>query len=182
MAKAPPPKANPAPMQGKAKSNAFLYVLIAAGVSFAIIPTIVVLSIALLPTGVAFLIERGKGWYCAVTVGSLNLAGASPYLTELWVKNHTVDGAISIITNIWAYLIIYSAAAFGWAIYSTMPALIGSFMAMGAGRRIAALRDQQKELVQKWGPDVESSYEPDKKDAGSTAITGIAAMAAASPT
>jgi len=148
----------------KARSNAFLYVLLAAGVSFAIIPTIVVLSVAMLPTGVALLVERGKGWYCGATVGALNMAGASPYLVDLWLKNHTVDGAIDVITNVWAYLVIYGAAGFGWAIYSTMPAVVGSFMAMGAGRRIAALRDQQKELVQKWGPDVESVYEPEKKD------------------
>ncbi len=166
---------------GKSRSNAFLYVLIAAAVAFAIIPTIVVLSVALLPTGVAFLVERGKGWFCAVTVGALNLAGASPYLTDLWIKNHTVDGAIAIITNIWAYLVIYGAAGFGWAIYSTMPALVGSFMAMGAGRRIATLRDQQRDLVQKWGPDVESNYEPDKKEKTVAAPKGIAAMAEAAP-
>jgi len=164
MAKAPSKSPAPAPVQpGKARSNAFLYVLIAAGVSFAIIPTIVVLSIALLPTAVAFLVERGKGWYGGVTVGALNLAGAAPYLTDLWTENHTVDGAIDIITNVWAYLVIYSAAMFGWAVYSTMPAVVGSFMAMTAGRRIAALRDQQKELVLKWGPDVESVYEPEQK-------------------
>jgi hypothetical protein len=57
----------------------------------------------------------------------------------------------------------YGAAMFGWAIYSTTPSVIGTFMAMTAGRRIAALRDQQKDLVQKWGPDVESVYEPAQK-------------------
>lgn len=169
MAKAPVAKSMPPP--ASTKSNAFLYVLIAAGVSFAIIPTIVVLSVALLPTGVAFLVERGKGWHCGVTVGSLNLAGAAPYLTDLWIHNHTVDGAIDVITNVWAYMVIYSAAGFGWAIYSTMPALLGSFMAMGAGRRIAALRDQQKELVQKWGPEVESVYEPEKKDKANSGLS-----------
>jgi hypothetical protein len=165
-APAPPPSAASG---AKTRSNAFLYVLIAAAVSFAIIPTIVVLSVMMLPTAVAFLVERGKGYYAVVTIGSLNLAGASPYLVELWFKDHTVDGAMDVITNIWAYLIIYSAAAFGWAVYSTMPAVVGSFMAMGAGRRIAALRDQQKELVQKWGPDVESVYEGDKAVAAMSA-------------
>lgn len=178
MAKAPAPApASKGQMPpGKAGSNAFLYVLIAAGVSFAIIPTIVVLSIAMLPTAVRFLVDRGKGWYGSATVGALNMAGAAPYLTDLWINNHTVDGAIEVITNVWAYLIIYSAAGFGWAICSTMPALVGSFMAMGAGRRIAALREQQKELVQKWGPDVESVYEPERKEkAAPGSAPGIAA-------
>lgn len=167
MAKVPLKSASTAP-SGSARSNAFLYVLLAAGISFAIIPTIVVLSVALLPSGVAFLVERGKGWYGGVTVGSLNMAGAAPYLVDLWTKNHTVDGAIDVITNVWAYLIIYGSAGFGWAIYTTMPAVVGSFMAMTAGRRITALRDQQKELVLKWGPDVESVYEPEKKAQAAT--------------
>ncbi|MSO98850.1 MAG: hypothetical protein EXR11_11640 [Rhodospirillaceae bacterium] len=175
MAKAPQPASSPS---GN-RSNAFLYVLIAAGVSFAIIPTIVVLSVAMMPTGVAFLIERGKGYYAGVTVGALNLAGAAPYLTDLWVKNHTVDGAIDIITNVWAYMIMYSAALFGWAVYSTMPAVVGSFIAMTAGRRIQALRDQQKELVQKWGPDVETVYEAEQKEKASMAKAKAKAKAKA---
>ncbi|MDX2145312.1 MAG: hypothetical protein SFV19_18310 [Rhodospirillaceae bacterium] len=176
---APSPSVSGATAKGR--SNAFLYVLIAAMVSFAIIPTIVVLSVMMLPTAVAFLIERGKGYYAVVTIGSLNLAGTSPYLVELWFKDHTVDGAMDVITNIWAYLIVYSAAGFGWAVYSTMPAVVASFMAMGAGRRIAALREQQKDLVQKWGPDVESVYEGDKPLAGQPAAAKPAAPKPAAP-
>ncbi len=177
---AKPPVRPAAPPPGKARSNAFLYVLLAAGISFAIIPTVVVLSVALIPTGVALLVERGKGWYAGATIGALNMAGAAPFLTDLWTKSHTVDGAIQIITSIWAWLVIYGAAGFGWALYSTMPAVVGSFMAMTAGRRITALRDQQRELVQKWGPDVESVYEPEQKIKAVAGVNAIAAMAEAS--
>ena len=156
-------------MAPKKRSNAFLYFMIAVPIALMIIPTIVVLSVALLPTGVAFLVERGKGYYAGVTVGSLNLAGAAPFLTDLWFEGHTVDLAIDVITNIWAYLIIYLAALFGWAVYATMPTIIGSFMTMTAGRRIESLRSTQKDLVQKWGPDVESVYEPEHKDKGAAA-------------
>lgn len=160
----------------KKRSNAFLYFMIAVPIALTIIPTVVVLSVALLPTGVAFLIERGKGWYAGVTVGGFNLAGAAPYLTDLWFKDHSVDGAIAIITNVWAYLLIYLAAMFGWAVYTTMPSIIGSFMTMTAGRRIESMRANQKELVAKWGPDVESVYEPERRD-GAAAAGGHAAPA-----
>ena len=49
---------------------------------------------------------------------------------------------------------------FGWAIYSTTPAAVSAFITMTSGHRITALRAQQRESVQKWGPDVESVYEP----------------------
>jgi hypothetical protein len=159
-----PTQAAMAGAQPKKRSNAFLFFMIAVPVALIIIPTVVVLSVALLPTGVAFLIERGKGYYAAATVGAFNLAGAAPFLTDLWFGGHMVDMALDIITNIWAYLIIYLAALFGWAVYATMPSIIGSFMTMTAGRRIESLRATQKDLSQKWGPDVGSVYEPDVKE------------------
>jgi hypothetical protein len=176
MAKSPMRPAMTATMAPKKRSNAFLYFMIAVPVSLMIIPTIVVLSVALLPTGVAFVIERGKGYYAGVTVGSFNLAGAAPFLTDLWFGGHTVDMAVDVITNIWAYLVIYLAALFGWAVYATMPSIIGSFVTMTAGRRIESLRATQKELVQKWGPDVESVYEPAQKGQGSSSAKPVSAL------
>ena len=53
-----------------------------------------------------------------------------------------------------------AAALFGWAIYSTTPAAVSAVITMTAGQRITSMRAQQKELMMKWGPDVESVYEP----------------------
>jgi hypothetical protein len=147
----------------KKRSNFFLYALIAVPIGLMIVPTMVVLAVALVPTGVAFLLERKKGFYGGLTVGAMNLAGAAPFLADLWFDGHTIQAALEIITDVFAWMAFYGAAMFGWAIYSTTPGVIGAFMAMTAGRRIAAMRDQQKDLVQKWGPDVESVYEPEKK-------------------
>jgi hypothetical protein len=153
----------------KKRSNFFLYALIAVPIGLLIVPTVIVLCVALVPTGVAFLLERRKGFYGGLTVGAMNLAGAAPFLADLWFDGHTVEAALGIITNVFAWMAFYGAAMFGWAIYSTTPGVIGAFMAMTAGRRIAAMREQQKDLVQKWGPDVESVYEPERK-AGDTHV------------
>ena len=143
------------------KSRFFLYTVIAIPISLLIIPTVIVLAVAMIPTGVAFLMERRKGYYGGLTVGCMNLAGASPYLFDLWSKGHTVAVATGIITNVFAWMMFYGAAMFGWAIYSTTPSLLSTLMTMTSGRRITTLRAQQRELVQKWGPDVESIYEPE---------------------
>lgn len=150
------------------RSNIFLYLLIAVPICLMIIPTVIVLAVALLPTGVAFIIERARGYYGGLCVGAMNMAGAAPYLTKMWFQNHTVEGALDVITDVFAYLVIYGCAAFGWALYSTTPSLVSAFMAMTAGRRVTTMRAQQKELVQKWGPDVESVYEPELKAAAAT--------------
>ncbi len=145
------------------KGKVLLYAMIAIPIAFMIIPTVIVLCFWLLPSFVAFLMERRKGWYGGACVGALNLAGASPYLTDLWFHNHTVEGAFDILSNIWALLVVYGCAAIGWAVYITTPSIVSAFMAMTADRRITVLKDQQKELVLKWGPDVESVYEPEDK-------------------
>jgi len=145
----------------KKRSSFFLYALIAIPVGLMIIPTVIVLAVALLPTGVAFIMERGKGYYGGLTVGAMNLAGTAPYLADLWVQGHTVEIAVGIITNVFAWMMFYGAALFGWAIYATTPSVMSAFITMTAGHRITAFRAQQRELVMKWGPDVESVYEPE---------------------
>ncbi len=144
----------------KKRSTLFLYVMLAIPIGLMMIPTVIVLAVAMVPTGVAFIMERGKGYYGGLTVGAMNLAGASPYLADLWTQGHTVAVALGIITNVFAWMMFYGAALFGWAIYSTTPAAVSAFMTMTAGQRITGMRAQQKELVMKWGPDVESVYEP----------------------
>ncbi len=158
----------------KKRSTFFLYVMLAIPIGLMIIPTVIVLAVALVPTGVAFIMERGKGYYGGLTVGAMNLAGTSPYLADLWTQGHTVATATGIITNVFAWLMFYGAALFGWAIYSTTPAMVSAFITMTSGNRITALRTTQRELVQKWGPDVESVYEPE----GAAAAKEAAAAAA----
>ena len=149
----------------KKKANITLYMLLAVAIGAMVVPTVIVLSVALVPTVVAFIMERKNGYYGGVTVGALNLAGAAPYLTDLWFKGHTVAAALGTITSVLAWAVFYAAAAVGWAIYALTPNIVSSFIAVTAGRQITALRSKERELVQIWGPDVEVSYEP----AGQTA-------------
>lgn len=156
--------ANPAAPQRKplfSKNQIYLYAMIAIPLGLMFIPTVIMLAFMLLPASVAMLVERSKGLYCGVCVGAMSLAGAAPALTDLWFNNHTIQGAFQNMGNLWTILLIYGCAAIGWAIYVTTPSIVSTFMAMTAGRRIEVLKAQQKELVLKWGPDVESVYEPE---------------------
>jgi hypothetical protein len=117
MAKAP----QHAPSAKMNKSRVFLYLMLAIPIGLMIIPTMIVLMFSLLPSAVAFVMERGKGIYGGVCVGAMNLAGASPYLVDLWFDGHTIEAAFGILTNVFAILVIYGCAAFGWAIYATTP-------------------------------------------------------------
>jgi hypothetical protein len=144
----------------KKKSNVALYTLLGVAIGAMIVPTVIVLSVALVPTAVAFIMERKNGYYGGLTVGAMNLAGTAPYLTDLWFHDHSIAAATHIVTSVLAWAVFYASAAVGWAIYAVTPNIVSSFIAMTAGRQITSLRAKERELVQIWGPDVEASYEP----------------------
>lgn len=142
------------------RNMTMLIVLIVIPLGLIMFPTTVLLGFALLPTFVAWIMERGRphayGIYC---VGGFNMAGVAPYMTEMWFTEHTVSAALGTLSDVFALLVIFGSAAFGWLVYASTPSLVATFMAMTAGRRITALKAQQATLVQKWGNDVKSSYE-----------------------
>jgi hypothetical protein len=122
----------------------------------AALPTALVLAFALLPTACAFMIDRSTTRSATVCVGALNVAGTWPFLLMLWTRGHTVVNAMQIIFDPFAWLIIYCSAAVGWLLYMSFPSLVAGSMSLFAGRRVAQLRQQQKQLVAEWGSEVSS--------------------------
>ena len=146
------------------KGTFLLYLVMGIPICYVLLPTVIFLGFALLPSVVAIIIERGKGYYAGVCVGAMNAAGCAPYLASLWFEEHSVPNAFAMLSDVFALLVIFACAAFGWAIYAVTPSVVSTFMTMTAGRRITTLREQQRELVQKWGPDVESVYEEEQAE------------------
>ena len=118
------------------------------------LPSLIVFTVGLLPTGVAFIIDRSDqktGTFC---VGGMNLCGVIPYVIKLWTGKHTPSAAIEIISDVLSLLIMYAAAGFGWMIFLAIPPVIATFLSIIAQTRIKALRAIQQEIVDTWGPDV----------------------------
>ncbi|MBB4284901.1 hypothetical protein [Roseospira goensis] len=121
---------------------------------FLFLPTVLLVTVAMLPTAVALVVDRSAsrtGWLC---VGGLNFAALAPSLFSLWFETHTLEHATAIIGNVFTLMMIYGAAAFGWLLYMTTPEIIGAFMQMTSTRRITTLKSHQKRLVDEWGPEV----------------------------
>ena len=118
------------------------------------LPSLIVLSVGLLPTGVAFIIDRSdhkSGTFC---VGGMNLTGVLPFIIKLWSGTHTVAAAIEIISDIFSLLIMYAAAGFGWMMFLAIPPVIQSFLAVISQTRLKVLRANQKKIIEEWGPEV----------------------------
>lgn len=127
--------------------------LFVAGLMFAL-PTMLVLSIGLLPTLVAMVVDSHPRRYAARAVGAMNVAGILPFLVGLWQTGHGVVSAMEILTDVFAWLVIYSAAALGWLLHLGMPEISGLLMQISSRRRIRRLEARQRRLISEWGPEV----------------------------
>jgi len=108
----------------------------------------------MLPAIVAYIVDPSKNKTSTICVGAMNFAGVFPYLLSLWTGIHSIDITLGILTDIFALMVMYSAAAAGWMVFMAVPPVVGVLMSGMDRRRIAALRARQKRIVKEWGKDV----------------------------
>ncbi|MBI2236529.1 MAG: acyl-CoA synthetase [Magnetospirillum sp.] len=140
---------------GAGLNKGVVLMILAALVPFSL-PTVALVFVTMLPTFVAWATEKGHGqnkyaWLC---VGGVNFAGVVPYLFSLWFGVHTLDEAFHMLTDAGVLMVAYGCAGAGWIIYTAMPPMVASYLAMTSQRRVANLKAAQKKLVDDWGDDV----------------------------
>ena len=123
-------------------------------------PTVLLLAIALLPTFVAVVVDKGPKRYGGITVGGLNFSGTVPYIFDLWSRDHSVEHALRILSDVVALMMIFGSAAVGWLLYMTAPVVVVGFLSATATRRLAQMKDKQKQLIEDWGPEVAQAEIP----------------------
>ncbi len=137
----------------RGRSNTTWVLVIVASLLVIALPTMVILFFGMLPSVVAFIIDRTKGRSAAITVSGINLIGVFPFIMDLWKGGNTFDQALNML-DVFTMLIMYSAAGMGWLLFMTTPTIISSFVMVLQQRKIANLRGQQKNLIEEWGPEV----------------------------
>ena len=115
------------------------------------LPSVMVILFALLPTFVAFIVDKTPEKNAVFCVGSLNICGVLPYLVDMWTGNNSMDAAILILTDVFSLVVMYGASAFGWMIFQSLPPIIATFITVLAQSRISSLRSAQLKLVEEWG-------------------------------
>lgn len=144
------------PIQRKAGSlKPLLWVFMITLVMVAAPASIILFLIGLLPTIVAFFIDKSAKKYSAFCVGAMNITGVLPAWWKLfWTGQHTVNEAIQIITDVFDLIIMYAAATFGWLLYIAIPPVVSALLAVVAQHRIAQLRSRQRDLIKEWGEGI----------------------------
>jgi len=148
--------AKAAPDRKPSKTNwtaLWLFVLI-VGLIWISLPTVLMIVVGMPPTVVAWIIDRSHQKSATYCVAGMNFCGLFPYLMDLWVGVHSMKAASAIVTDVFALLAIYGAAAFGWVIYITIPPVVSTFLTVMAQRRVAQLRTLQRQIIDEWGEGV----------------------------
>ncbi|HEC91230.1 MAG TPA: acyl-CoA synthetase [Alphaproteobacteria bacterium] len=159
----------------KTKGSPFiLVVLLLVSAVIISLPTVLLLFFGMLPSIVAFIVERTKPRYAAICVSAMNFSGVLPYLLDSWAGDHTVSEAMNMLTNVFSLMVMYSSSAFGWLIFIAVPPVVATFLAVINERRIAQLRKRQREIIAEWGIGV-AGEKPEKTPAAKPVETAAAA-------
>lgn len=127
-------------------------------------PTTIVLAPMMLPTLVAFLIDRLPGRPFTITVGLLNVAGSLPAVLQLWSDGHNLVVTQDVLSNLFFWLVAYLCAAIGWCIYIVLPAILRQYYGSITDNRVRALQDSQQKLIDEWGESVTGTVRTQAKD------------------
>jgi len=117
-------------------------------------PYVLVIAFSMLPSVVAFVVDRSPGKYLFKCVLAINACGTLPALLDLTLAGRDLEAVGVVISDVWYWLYAYGAAAFGWVLYGGVPRVIASYVSIKAQNRIKELRDVQAKLVDEWGEDV----------------------------
>ncbi len=131
-----------------------LMVTFLIGAAALFLPTSLLLTVGMLPTLIMLLFDRTPEKSRMLTVGSMNLAGCMPFIMELWQRQHTVDMALSYLTQPRTIVVMYFAAGIGYMIEWIVTGLVASMAVQKAKSRITSVKRRQEDLEKRWGREV----------------------------
>ncbi|WP_420549145.1 hypothetical protein [Curvivirga sp.] len=114
--------------------------------------TAIVIAGGMIPTGVAYFVDKSEGKYATRTVGYMNIAGAIYVCMDMWSSgDNTVERALTLLSDPLNWLIMFGTAGAGWIIYFMLPPVVFSYLHAYSLIRNKKIKEQQDALVKEWG-------------------------------
>jgi hypothetical protein len=115
------------------------------------LPTVPIVVLGMLPTAVAYVIDRGRHKTAAICVAGLNFAGVAPFISILWKGPNTLYHSFALLSDVYTWLAMYGAAALGWLLFLGLPPVAKSLLKITTQQQISTLRAEQAKLREEWG-------------------------------
>jgi hypothetical protein len=138
----------------KRRGNIWMFLLLIIPAALVVLSTTILLLVGMIPTMVAFVIDRDPDKPAPITVGGFNFCGCLPFAIMLWQHGGGMAPLMKTLSDPLSWLAMFGSAAVGWAFYFGIPPLVAGAEVMRAERRVEDLKQKKVALVQEWGPDV----------------------------
>lgn len=118
------------------------------------LPTTLLLIVGMLPTFAMLVFDQTTDKTRAMTVGAMNLTGCMPFILELWQRDHTVNMALTYLTQPRTIVVMYFSAAIGYMIEWMVTGIVAGLAVQKAKARLSAVTKRKEELEKRWGREV----------------------------
>lgn len=138
----------------KRRPGSIVLWIVAAALVFVFYESIVLLAIGMIPTGIALFVDRSPHKDQARSVGYLNFAGCLPWAVDFWMSGGGFDHVFEILGQPLVLVMMYTAAAAGWALCFILRPFVAAYLVMASDFREGQIKKRQDELVEEWGEEV----------------------------
>ena len=145
--------------KAKKKAGSVLFWILGASVLFAFYESFALLAIGMVPSLVAVLIDRTRNKNAARTVAYINFVGCLPWLMDYWLVGGGIERVLNIVSDPYALLIMYTAAAAGWMLYFALRPVVSAYLGVAAEIKEVQLKLRQSQIVDVWGATVREEAE-----------------------
>ena len=149
-----------------ASATKAVLIMVVAGTMIFTLPTVMVLTVGMIPTFIAYATDRRKEKYKTVSVGSLNFVGVLPLLVTLWTKDHSFGMGFSVLSDPFNWLMVLGSSSAGWTIYFIAPSIVSIFLQARIELSVERLKKRQIRLVEEWGDGVSGDRKTNQKNDG----------------
>ena len=117
-------------------------------------PTFLIVMVGMAPTLVGLFSSHQPDRIKIQTIAAFNMSGVILFLVPLWTEGHSIENAIYVLSNVYSWAVMYSAAALGFAVLWLGPQVVASVLnaiAVGRRRKLDAIRSG---LIEEWGTGI----------------------------
>lgn len=119
--------------------------------------TFTIFAAGMMPTMVAYMIDKNAKKYATRTVGYLNASGCFIVALDMWSSgDNDIERALELLADPFNWLIMFGLAGVGWVVFFAVPPVVAAYMAITADVKLKEVKKQQETLRMEWGTDVEA--------------------------
>jgi len=136
-------------------TKGFLPLLIFIGAGSVFMPSvIIILGVGMIPTLVARFANPSRIRGTIASMAAFNLAGVIPVIGILWQNGHTIDAALTLLTDVYMWLLMYGGAGVAGFLLWGVPIAVQAIYEVQAQQYVKRLEKRRAKMIEEWGGQI----------------------------